>query len=173
KNAPRPVPVFLGLNFGGNHTIVDDPRVRISASWMRPSNDGGVQDHRATEAGRGRSSSRWPVREILQRGYGLAVVYYGDIDPDFDDGFQNGVHALYHGQGKAAPTADQWGSIATWAWGLSRVMDYFAEDTDVDQERVAVVGHSRLGKRAFWGGARDQRFALVISNDWGCGGAAL
>ncbi|HYN05244.1 MAG TPA: acetylxylan esterase [Vicinamibacteria bacterium] len=169
--ARRPVPAFLGLNFDGNHAVHPDPAIRLSTAWM---DDGpGVAANRATDAARGTNAASWPVERILDRGYALATAYYGDLEPDHADGWKSGVRARM-GPGRTGLFApDDWGAIAAWAWGLQRALDYLRTDPDVDGSRVAVIGHSRLGKTALWAGAQDERFALVVSNDSGEGGAAL
>ena len=160
--ASGPVPVFLGQNFGGNHTVHRDPAIRLADRTTAEGRQKGQ------DADRGRRSSRWQVEMLLKRGYGVATAFCGDLDPDFDDGFHNGVHPLSPPKGPG-----DWGTIAAWAWGLSRALDYLQADEQVAGSRVAVVGHSRLGKTALWAGALDERFAMVISNNSGCGGAAL
>ena len=168
RNTNGPVPAFLTINFDGNHTIHPDPGISITRSWVRNIKDWGIKNNRADTRSRGAKRSRWAVEKTLTRGYALATIYYGDIDPDYDDGFSNGVHRLY-----PKPKPDEWGSISTWAWGLSRCLDYLETDRDINASKVAVMGHSRLGKTALWTGAQDDRFALVISNNSGCGGASL
>lgn len=165
----NPVPLFLGYNFGGNHSVTPEPGIMVTTSWIRNNASTGITENKATEEGRGKGASSWQAEELIKRGYGLATIYYGDVDPDYDDGFKNGVHGLYD----QLPDSSSWGSIAGWAWGLSRAMDYLQTLESVDPAKVIVIGHSRLGKTALWAGASDKRFAMVISNNSGCGGAAL
>lgn len=162
--ATKPVPMFLGLNFDGNQTVDADAGIRLGAVWALKTHVKQV----ASEASRGASAGEWQVEKILARRYGLATIYYGDIEPDFDGGMQYGVRSLY-----PAPGPDGWAAIGAWAWGLSRAMDYLETDPEVDAKRVALMGHSRLGKTALWAGAEDTRFAIVVSNCSGEGGAAL
>lgn len=173
-DAEGPVPTFVGYNFHGNHTVNADPGIELPTSWVRDSQDKGAEKNRATEAGRGTSASRWAVDMILERGYGLATVYYGDVEPDHADGWKDGVRAKLNTDEDGKPLAlEEWSAISAWSWGLSRVMDYFETDENIDAKKVIVMGHSRLGKTSLWAGATDERFAMVISNDSGCGGAAL
>jgi len=110
---------------------------------------------------------------LLDAGFGVATFYYGDVDPDYPSGFTNGIRAHYLKPGQTERAPDDWGSIAAWAWGMSRVEDYFETDKRIDSKRVAIHGVSRLGKTVMWAGAHDQRFAAVIASCSGEGGAAL
>lgn len=177
KDAKGPVPTFLALNFFGNQSVHSDQGIRVTTRWVYNDPELKIQDNRATEALRGAYAERWPIEKILARGYGVATVHYADIDPDYDDGFKNGVHGVLDAPREGSRAGheradDAWGAIGAWAWGLSRVLDGLEQDDDVDQKRVLLLGHSRLGKTALWAGAQDERFAMVIANDSGCGGAA-
>ena len=122
---------------------------------------------------RGISSTRWPLSKILNNGYGVATFYYGDVDPDYDDGFQNGIHPFFYRKNQHYPLPNEWGSISAWASGLTYCMDYFYQDRSIDEKKIAVFGLSRLSKAALWASALDERFALTISGNSGHGGAAI
>jgi len=170
----RPVPAVVGPNFFGNHTVHPDTGIALTERWLPNNATLNVTEHRATAASRGVRAHRWPVERIVERGYALATFYAGDVALDTADlRFRGSVHPLFYRPGQATPGADEWGAIAAWAWGLSRAMDYLEADAGVDARRVMVMGHSRLGKAALWAGARDPRFAIVVSNNSGEGGAAL
>lgn len=172
RNAAGKVPAFLGYNFNGNHAIEHDRSLHMTESWVRNNKQLDIENNRTNEAARGAEASRWAAGMIVSRGYGLVTIYYGDVDPDFDDGFRNGIHSLFE-TGDSPRAGDAGGSISAWAWGLSRALDVLQEDSRIDASAVAVFGHSRLGKTSLWAGACDPRFAMVIANESGCGGAAL
>lgn len=165
-------PLFLAYNFYGNHSITNDVDVIISEAWASNNPSIGIVHNQLTEQSRGVRTHRWAIEKIINAGYGLAVMYYGEIDPDKND-FSDGIHPFFYVDDQQQPARNEWGSIAAWAWGCSRAMDYLEKDIHVDASKVIVFGHSRLGKTALWAGANDERFAGVISNNSGCGGAAL
>lgn len=165
-NSVKKAPAFLGINFKGNFAISDDPA--IIAPKFDKAKYGKMDNFE-----RGAASSRWPVEEIVKAGYAVATFYRGDASPDFDNSFNLGVHSYMANGKRTYPKPDEWGVVAAWAWSLSRALDYLETDARIDATKVAVIGHSRLGKTALWAGASDPRFAMVISNCSGCTGAAL
>lgn len=177
-----PVAVFVGLNFDGNQTVDADPGIDIHPVWVP---DPALKDlHLAKELSRhtlampsadtrGRASSQWQVREIVSRGYGLATVYAGDIEPDFIGGIGYGVRPLFFSPAQSLPAADNWGAIGAWAWGMSRIVDVLSKQPEVDSSRLIAFGFSRFGKTALWAAAQDRRFAAVISSESGQAGATL
>lgn len=169
----KPVPMMLGLSFTGNASIEEDPTIPLPTGWMRPQ-QGVVVNNRATETLRGTSADSWPIKGAIERGYGVATFYYGDVEPDHIEGWRDGIrgYALKLAGGTERGPRD-WGALGAWAWGLSRAMDYLATIPEVNATQVVVFGHSRLGKTALWAGAQDERFAIVISNNSGEGGDSL
>jgi hypothetical protein len=164
-----PAPVFLGVNFCGNHALVTDPAVCLPTAWVY-SRYPGVKNNRATDAGRGTQVDVWALDQSIERGYAVATFYNGDIDPDRSD-VREGIQPHLRKAGQASGPHD-WGTIAAWAWGLQRGVDYLLSRPDIDGRRIAVVGHSRLGKTALLAGALDDRIALMIPVQAGCGGTA-
>lgn len=174
NDAKKPVPAFAGMNFKGNQSVTTEPGITPAEFWVAEGRDKVMIRKTAAEETRGGEAERWSVDMIVSHGYALATVYYGDLEPDSAEGWKSGIRATLSKDGtNTVFAADDWGAIGAWAWGLSRVLDYLETDSDIDAKRVAVIGHSRLGKTAMWAGASDERFAIVISNNSGCGGAAL
>jgi hypothetical protein len=168
------VPVFVAYSFKGNHSLTSDVSILPPAVFSMST----MPDHWRFEKGdeqRGGMSSRWPLEKIVDRGYGLATMSYQDIYPDVaEKGEANGVIPLFTGYGAGESKAsDRWQAIGAWAWGMSRIVDYLETEERVDPEKIAAMGHSRLGKATIWSGVQDERFKIVVSNNSGCGGAAL
>lgn len=152
------VPTVLGVNGLGNHAAVDDDAVTIPPA---------AREHGADR--RGVRRDYWCVDRILERGYGFATYHCADLDPDQND-VTDGIHPYYDPPG---PPGTEWGTIAAWAWGLSRCVDALSGIDAVDADRIAVTGHSRRGKAALLAGATDERIALVAPHQSGTGGCAL
>ncbi|MBX9582491.1 MAG: acetylxylan esterase [Gemmataceae bacterium] len=167
-NGRTPAGCFVGANFGGNHLLTADERVRIPTVWM-PDRYPGVKENKATAAGRGKQTETWPLADIVGRGYAVATFYCGDIQPDRPN-VREGMRATLPDSDKP-DLGDETATIMWWAWGVGRAVDYLLTDKAIDGKRLAVVGHSRLGKTALVAGAFDDRIAVVIPSQAGCGGS--
>src|SRR5205823_197540 len=170
NGSTRSAPVFLAMNFCGNHALTDDPRVPLSRAWFG-AHCQGCTNHIATEAARGSQSSNWPLAEIVRRGYALASFYSGDIDPDRADS-SDGIYAWLAAGDPDKNNPTNRGTIAAWAWGFQRCVDYLVTDRDIDSHRIAALGHSRNGKTALLAAAFDERIAIAFPHQAGCGGSA-
>jgi hypothetical protein len=162
-NAKKPVPLLLNISFMHNSLAVEDTGVKKGYVWSR---DG--KRVPATSS----ITRKFDVEKFMNNGIGVAFVYYGDIEPDFKTGLSYGIRSRFRQPGQLLE-GNEWGAIAAWSWGLSRAMDYFETDKDINAKKIAVNGASRLGKTVLWAGAADQRFAMVIASVSGEGGAAL
>lgn len=150
-------PVVIGLNFNGNHTVLTDENIIPSYTT---DTSGGIWLESV-----GSKAERWNILNSLSRGYAVATIYANDFAPDSSDTYNSRVISLFD--------EEEFMAVGAWAFGLSRGVDYLMKDPNIDTSRIAVVGHSRLGKAAVWAGANDERIGLVISNDSGNTGASL
>ncbi len=174
----RPVPTLLNLtfNFGGMR------RGRAGGTSSRPPTT--VMGQAAAPRGnataaraRGRGGPmmmRNIPAELIGRGFAYVTLNYSSIEPDNQGGLKaNLARGLALAPGQTEPAPDEWGGIAAWAWGISRLVDYLETEPAVDAKRIAITGCSRLGKTVMWAGARDSRIAMVIDSCSGEGGSAL
>jgi hypothetical protein len=168
--ARKPVPLLLVMGWGANGAAVDDPGVISNPVWNPKEKK---RKPYVPAAAGGRGFGRLDVLPLIEAGFGVATFNYGDVDPDDLAGFDDGIRKLYLKPGQTRPAPDEWGSIAAWGWGISRVIDYLETDDAVDARRIAIHGVSRLGKTVMWAGARDTRVAATIASCSGEGGAAI
>jgi dienelactone hydrolase len=167
---PGSAPVFLAMDFCGNHALTADPRVPLARSWLG-NNCKGCTNNAATEAARGSQAADWPLAEIVRRGYALAVFYSGDMDPDRQE-VSEGIYAWLAGSDQSKNNPTNRGTISAWAWGFHRCVDYLVTEPAVDSHRIAALGHSRNGKTALLAAAFDERIAIAFPHQAGCGGSA-
>lgn len=172
NGSKAPAGCFVALNFHGNHAVTDEADVPITTHYVESGSH--LVDHHATPRSRGSDCPAWPLRDALRQGFAVATVFCGDVEPDHETGWRKGVRGAVAAKMPETVRGEHaWGAIGAWAWSLSRIADHLQTEARIDATRLAVLGHSRLGKAALWAGAQDQRFALVIANESGEGGAAL
>lgn len=110
-------------------------------------------------------------QQVLAKGWGYAMLSPTSIQADNGAGLTQGIIGLVNrGQPRKL---DDWGALRAWAWGASRVLDYFETDKAVDAKQVGVEGHSRYGKATLVTMAYDPRFAIAYVSSSGEGGAKL
>ncbi|MDB6039377.1 MAG: acetylxylan esterase [Verrucomicrobiales bacterium] len=168
NNSRGRIPIFLGLNFDGNYTTTVEPDLPVPRHWANGLFVNRLKNNTPSEGGRGIHQHMWPFAYAMEHGYGIATIGYGEIEPDAHGHWKDGPRGL-----GPEPGAGDWGTIGSWAWGLSRALDYLESNPRVDARNVIVIGFSRLGKAALWAAAQDERFAAVVSNESGAGGIAL
>lgn len=163
-NAVKPAPVFLCMNFHGNQAVLKDPGIALTTSWLNGTiHKEGVVSNRMTDAGRGVEAEAWMVERTIKRGYAFATFHNADVEPDRTNATE-GTRALF-------PNYD-WGAVAAWAWGFHRCVDYLVTNPAIDPQKIAAFGHSRNGKATLLAAALDERIALAIPHQAGCGGTA-
>jgi len=161
------------------HVLLFVPNAAIQAGekvpvFMKHSfNDTEGHDFNAHLLRKGRFRNGWPIGMILNRGYGFCAVHQTDLVGHNEVSWQGGIAKLFYPKGQSFPKAREWGCLTVVAWGASRALDYLETDEHVDAKRVSLMGHSKMGKATLWTAAQDQRFALAISAQSGCAGAAL
>lgn len=150
KNPQKPVPILMMLSFD-----------RIDSEKMNL-NDAGDTFRNGV-----------PIQQLIDQGYGFMAVYQQDLIAHNEVEFRRGIHQLFFREGQSFPKANEWGVLAVISWSAMKALDYLESLPEVDATKVALMGHSKLGKASLWAAAQDERFTMVISAQSGCGGAAL
>lgn len=164
-NLKKPAPLLLNISFAAPNQTIDDPAIFVGDIW--------TPDGKKVKADQPSRFGKMNVEQFIDAGFGYATFYYGDVEPDIKDSVTKGIRGYYLKPGQAAVGNSEWGAVAAWAWGMSRIMDYFETDKSIDANRVAIQGASRLGKTVLWTGTNDTRFKMVIASISGESGASI
>jgi hypothetical protein len=142
--ATGPVPVILEFGFGGPLRGGGRGPAPVGPTWQQ---------------------------QVLAKGWGYAVMSTNSVQADNGAGLTTGIIGLVN---KGQPRkVDDWGALRAWAWGASRVLDYFETDKSVDAKHVGIEGHSRYGKAVALAMAYDSRFAIAFVSSSGEGGVKI
>jgi hypothetical protein len=172
--AAKPVPTLISISFNFPAGGRGRGRGVATTSTNVPTREGAPAPSTNTSGAGGGAALRGTPAELISHGFGYARIIYNSIETDIEGQTNvNLARKVALAPGQTAPAPDEWGAIAAWAWGISRVVDYLETDSAVDSKRIAITGVSRLGKTVLWAGANDTRIALVIASCSGEGGAAL
>jgi len=178
KHAAAPSPAIIFLNYGGNQELLPDPEVRVTDGWLRNRRGHRADANSRNTVGRGDDpADTFPAGLLVARGFAVATACYGEISPDPRTPAEQarlaytGVFSLWPPRDPAR--TDNTTALGAWAWALMRGLDMLEREPAVDARRVAVTGFSRLGKAALIAGVFDDRFAAVVPNQTGGGGAPL
>ena len=147
----KPYPAFLMISFDA----IDSPKLRLAKDNNEKLGNG------------------CPIQQLIDSGYAFISAYHQDLVKHNDVEFASGIHQLYYKEHQSFPKSHEWGVLAACGFGASLTLDYLETQGEVDPSKVILMGHSKLGKAALWAAARDQRFAIAISANSGCAGAAL
>lgn len=168
----KPVPVFANMNFRGNYTISFDDEIMFPEGYVREYKEK-EKPELFLESARGSRADKYPLQQIIESGFGLVTACYEDIMPDDYEWYEKSLERLQTVIDNPVPYKEKTSAISIWAWCLIRIMDFIEKYEVFDNSKVCVIGHSRLGKTSIWAGVNDERFSIVVSNDSGCGGAAI
>lgn len=154
--------------------VVPNEKVKPAPAFMMISFDASDSEKlKLDQQNNGRFNNGWPIGQLLDSGYAFVSVYHQDLAKHNDVDFESGIHRIFYKENQSFPKANEWGVLAVCGYGAMKALDYLEFDEGVDHTKVALMGHSKLGKAALWAAAQDGRFAMAISANSGCAGAAL
>ena len=117
NNRKGKVPVVIGYNFKGNHSITSDESIFYSPYFATLTNRADPVLERNNQM------SRWPIEKIIDRGFALVTMCYQDIFPDNAKGRSESAAILFRDYKEGPLAPDAWQALGIWAWAQLSLMD--------------------------------------------------